>query len=61
DLLERVGSRSYHAAWTATQGRGGEVLGDLSEGFGEARRILNLLTDRYMFPFRERWFPVADS
>ncbi len=33
----------------------------LSEGFEPARRLLNVLTDRYLFPFRERWFPVGGN
>jgi len=36
------------------------VLEDLaSDGFGRARRILNFLTDRYLFPLRDHWFPTA--
>jgi hypothetical protein len=59
-LLEQLGSRSYRAASIATQGPGG-ILGDVSEGFGQARRMLNLLTDRYLFPYRDRWFPLAGA
>lgn len=29
----------------------------MAERFGQARRVLNLVTDRYLFPFRARWFP----
>jgi hypothetical protein len=59
-LLEQLGSRSYRAASIATQGPGG-ILGDVSEGFGQARRMLNLLTDRYLFPYRDRWVPLAGA
>ncbi len=36
-----------------------QVLGELPERFGEARRILNVLTDRFLFQFRERWFGIG--
>jgi hypothetical protein len=60
-LLERLGGHSYRVAWKATEGVGGmaRVLGDMAQSFGDARRLLNVVTDRYLFPFRERWFPVA--
>jgi len=35
------------------------VLADVAQRFGQARRILNYLTDRYLFPYRGRWFPTA--
>jgi len=63
-LLEQVGRRSYRMAWKATQAAEvgmARVLGDVSEGFGKARRILNFVTDRYLFPLRERWFPLAGA
>ncbi len=63
-LLEQVGRRSYRMAWKATQAAEvgmARVLGDVSEGFGQARRILNFVTDRYLFPLRERWFPLAGA
>jgi hypothetical protein len=31
------------------------VLGQVSEDFAAARRLLNFLTDRYLFPMRH-WF-----
>jgi hypothetical protein len=60
-LLERLGGRSYRLAWKATEGVGSmaRVLGDMAESFGDARRLLNVVTDRYLFPFREHWFPLA--
>jgi hypothetical protein len=63
-LLEELGRRSYHLAWRSTEVAGlglSGVLGDVAEGFGEARRILNFLTDRYLFPWREQWFPFTDT
>ncbi|MBU6423000.1 MAG: hypothetical protein KGJ98_11600 [Chloroflexota bacterium] len=36
-----------------------EVVADVAGRFVEARRFLNVLTDRYLFPVREEWFPLA--
>jgi hypothetical protein len=44
------------AARTPLPGLAG-LLDDLASRFDQARRFLNLLTDRYLFPFRSRWFP----
>jgi hypothetical protein len=58
-LLEQVGERSYRAVvasvpeprpWTL------RVLADVGGRFRSARRILNFVTDRYLFPFRPHWF-----
>ena len=62
DLLERLGRRSYQVAWDATpfpDAGFARVLGDVAGHFRHARMILNLLTDRYLFTQRERWFPLA--
>jgi hypothetical protein len=60
-LLEAVGRRAYLTAWRASGGRGTSgVLGEVTgTGFGVARRVLNVLTDRYLFPLRDRWFSSA--
>ncbi|MFB3739616.1 MAG: hypothetical protein ACE14W_11720 [Candidatus Velamenicoccus archaeovorus] len=62
-LLERLGRRSYRAALGGASGRGPVLHADLaraleefSERFGQARRILNFLTDAHLFPLRETWF-----
>jgi len=61
-LLEWVGQRSYRLAWEAA-GRGelglAPVVGYVAEHFRHARLILNLLTDRYLFEHRERWFALG--
>jgi hypothetical protein len=60
-LLERIGRRSYRIAHRAAV-RGTvmtEVLANVSENFAAARRVLNFLTDRYLFPQRQRWFGVG--
>ncbi len=61
-LLEALGRRCYRLAWEATEPRDvglARVLGELPERFSHARRILNLVTERFLFPERERWFPLG--
>jgi hypothetical protein len=58
-LLETIGRRAYREAWEATEPRRSGMataLREISERFGHARRILNFLTERYLFPFRDQWF-----
>jgi hypothetical protein len=57
-LLERLGRRAYRIAQQATDRRTGmaAVLAEVSENFAAARRVLNFLTDRYLFPMRRQWF-----
>jgi hypothetical protein len=57
-LLEQLGRRAYRIAH---QGADREapmagVLADVSENFAVARRVLNFLTDRYLYPMRHQWF-----
>jgi hypothetical protein len=57
-LLEQVGRRAYRIA---QQGADRDapmagVLADVSENFAVARRVLNFLTDRYLYPMRRQWF-----
>jgi hypothetical protein len=57
-LLEQLGRRAYRIAQQGAD-RGAPmagVLGDVSENFAIARRILNFLTDRYLYPMRRQWF-----
>jgi hypothetical protein len=60
-LLERLGRRAYRIAQRSADRSTlmGEVLAEVSENFAAARRVLNFLTDRYLFPLRQRWFGVA--
>jgi hypothetical protein len=57
-LLELLGSRWYRLAVRLSPVPSGtvEVLGAVADQFTEARRILNLVTDTYLFPLREQWF-----
>lgn len=58
ELFQLLGRRAYQAASKATERPG--LLEDLAgDGFVRSRRVLNFLTDRYLFPLREHWFPFA--
>jgi hypothetical protein len=57
-LLEWLGRRAYSLASVAAGASGSELSG-VVDGFGRARRILNLLTRRYLYPSRDRWFSSA--
>ncbi|HUJ66093.1 MAG TPA: hypothetical protein VLX59_11175 [Acidimicrobiales bacterium] len=62
DLLEHLGSRWYRAAVVSASSNGYPVTaplavaGYIGEHFGDARRVVNAVTDRYLFPVREQWF-----
>jgi hypothetical protein len=58
-LLERLGQRWYRLACVSAPVRTDplRVVEEIAERFDQARRVLNLVTDRYLFPFRPRWFP----
>jgi hypothetical protein len=59
ELLEMVGRRAYHLAWAQTGSAGtglAQVLSEMAESFAPARRLLNFLTDRFIFPHRDQWF-----
>jgi len=60
-LLESLGRRAYriaqHAADRRTAMAG--VLAEVSENFAIARRVLNFITDRYLFPMRRQWFAAG--
>jgi hypothetical protein len=57
-LLELLGARWYHNAARLSPVPSGsvEVLDAIAENFSDARRILNLITDTYLFRFRDQWF-----
>jgi hypothetical protein len=60
-LLEHIGRRAYRIAHRSADRRSAMagVLAEVSENFAAARRMLNFLTDRYLFPLRQRWFGVS--
>jgi hypothetical protein len=57
-LLELLGARWYRnaARLSPTPSGSVEVLDAIAESFSDARRILNLITDTYLFRFRDQWF-----
>lgn len=61
-LLELLGARWYRAAVAAAQTEGHPVTatlavaGYVADHFRDARRVLNAVTDRHLFPLREQWF-----
>jgi hypothetical protein len=61
-LLEFLGPRWYTAAVACASSNGHPVTaplavaGHMGEHFGDARRVVNAVTDRYLFPVREQWF-----
>jgi hypothetical protein len=36
-----------------------QVAASVSEQFRQARRVLNFVTDQFLFPMRGQWFGVA--
>jgi hypothetical protein len=61
-LLEQIGRRSYQAAFQLVgQPVPGSVavLGELSDRFSDARRILGVVTERFLFTQRTRWFGMG--
>jgi hypothetical protein len=57
-LLERLGARWYSLAVqrSVAPSASVQVLEHIAEHFTDARRILNVVTDLYLFPLREQWF-----
>jgi hypothetical protein len=57
-LLEQLGRRAYRIARQGADRSAplAGVLADVTENFAVARRLLNFLTDRYLYPMRRQWF-----
>jgi hypothetical protein len=61
-LLEELGRRFYELAVRSARTHGAPptvgltLLSQIAPRFREARRALNVVTDWYLFPLRERWF-----
>lgn len=63
-LFEYLGRRWYLlAAQTPSPpaSRGGGILGEVADRFGDARRVLNYLTDRHLFSTKPQLFPLPDA
>jgi hypothetical protein len=59
ELLELLGQRWYRLAASAVptpRPHDLEVVAELSDRFAQARRVLNMITDRYLWPARDGWF-----
>jgi len=61
DALESLGSRWYEAAVneSGVSRSVPAVVADVATRFSAARRVLNHLTDRYLYRFETRWDPAA--
>jgi hypothetical protein len=58
-LLDQLGRRWYQGAFTLAPRplpSALRVLGELPQRFGQARRILNFVTERFLFAHRGQWF-----
>jgi hypothetical protein len=57
-LLEQLGRRAYRIAQQGADRPApmARVLGEVSQNFAIARRVLNFMTDRYLYPMRRQWF-----
>jgi hypothetical protein len=58
-LLEQLGMRWYRIACSsAPQPLTANLImvSQVAEGFAHARRVLNLVTERYLLPLRRQWF-----
>jgi hypothetical protein len=63
-LLEQIGRRSYRAAFQLVKPPvpgNIAVLGELPDRFGDARRILGVVTERFLFAQRDRWFGMSQG
>jgi hypothetical protein len=59
-LLEWLGRSAYRVSVELSP-TGAPELVEVAGAFGSARRVLNQLTARYLYPSRERWFPAGES
>ena len=59
-LLDQLGARWYRLAAHAAPAAGAStrLLEAIAERFVQARRALNLLADRHLFPSPREWFPA---
>jgi hypothetical protein len=61
-LLDQLGRRWYRAAFDLLPRPVPEnvaVLEEMSERFDQARRILGLITEKFLFAHRDRWFGLS--
>jgi hypothetical protein len=58
DLFEHLGAQWYRAAWGLAPARTARlaVVAEVAERFRQARRVLNHIADRCLFPHGNPWF-----
>jgi len=58
DLFEHLGAQWYRAAWGLAPARTARlaVVAEVAERFRQARRVLNHIADRFLFPQGNPWF-----
>jgi len=63
ELLEQLGARWYRAAWELAAVRTARltVVAEVADRFRQARRVLNHVADRYLFPAGSPWFTQPES
>ncbi len=63
DLFEHLGAQWYRAAWGLAPTRTARlaVVAEVAERFRQARRVLNHITDRCLFPQGNPWFAPPAS
>jgi hypothetical protein len=63
-LLDQLGRRWYRAAWDLLPSPAPAnlaVIREMPDHFGDARRILGLVTERFLFRSRSRWFGMGTT
>ena len=61
-LLEELGRRWYHATWQLLPSPAPAntvALRDLADHFDDARRVLGVVTERFLFTARGQWFGLG--
>ena len=63
DLFEYLGARWYRAAWGLAPSRTARlaVVAEVADRFRQARRVLNHVADRWLFPAGNPWFAPPAS
>jgi len=63
ELWEHLGARWYRAARDLAPAATARitVVGEVADRFQQARRVLNHVTDRYLFPGGNPWFQLPGS
>jgi len=63
-LLARLGRRWYQLAYRLLPTPAPvdvAVIGEMPDRFDDARRVLNLVAERFLFPQRDRWFGLPPA